>query len=63
MHVYIMEQCSHELVEDSIDIDPDRSMQIFYCKKCEKNYTFEEFILQDISGCSIIHSITPEIHQ
>jgi hypothetical protein len=27
-------KCSHIIVEDYIDIDPDKSIQIFYCSKC-----------------------------
>ena len=26
--------CDHNFVDDSIDIDPDRSTQIVYCDKC-----------------------------
>ena len=27
--------CIHDFVEDWIDIDPDRSQRIVYCRKCE----------------------------
>ena len=27
-------QCLHEIVEDLIDITPDKSKYIYYCKKC-----------------------------
>jgi hypothetical protein len=30
----IIHLCSHEFVDDSIDIDPDRSENITYCKIC-----------------------------
>jgi hypothetical protein len=30
----IVHLCSHEFVDDSIDIDPDRSENITYCKIC-----------------------------
>ena len=30
--------CSHHIVEDYIDIDPDRSKQIFYCEVCKKTF-------------------------
>ncbi len=29
------ELCEHEFETDLIDIDPDRSIMITYCKKCE----------------------------
>jgi hypothetical protein len=31
----IQNMCNHEWVEDLIDIDPDRSLNICYCCKCE----------------------------
>lgn len=31
----IKHNCEHNWVHDYIDIDPDRSKQIFYCSKCE----------------------------
>ena len=31
----IRNNCTHQWVRDSIDIDPDRSQTIFYCSKCE----------------------------
>jgi hypothetical protein len=34
---YIAKYCTHEIVEDTIDIDGDRCMSICYCKKCELN--------------------------
>jgi hypothetical protein len=30
--------CSHNIIEDYIDIDPDRSKQIFYCIHCFKTF-------------------------
>jgi hypothetical protein len=30
--------CSHRIVMDYVDIDPDRSKQIFYCELCEKTF-------------------------
>ena len=36
----LIEKCEHEFVEDTIDIDPDRSKNIRYCKICE--YTVPE---------------------
>ena len=30
----IYKMCSHEFIEDSVDIDPDRSEEIVYCTKC-----------------------------
>jgi hypothetical protein len=32
---YIQNLCSHEFVEDEIDISPDKSRSIVYCKLCE----------------------------
>jgi hypothetical protein len=31
---FLIQNCSHDYVDDFIDIDPDRSMQITYCTKC-----------------------------
>jgi hypothetical protein len=32
--IYLL--CEHEFIEDEIDIDPDRSKTIRYCKYCEE---------------------------
>jgi len=34
---YIVKHCAHEIVEDTIDIDGDRSQTVCYCRKCELN--------------------------
>ena len=31
-------KCNHVLVNDSIDISPDESQSIIYCKKCESTF-------------------------
>ena len=31
---FLLKNCSHEIVTDLIDIDPDRSKSIRYCEKC-----------------------------
>ena len=31
---FLERNCDHELIEDYIDLDLDRSQQIVYCKKC-----------------------------
>lgn len=36
MENYITNNCNHNIVEDSIDITPDKSQTIFYCNKCMK---------------------------
>jgi hypothetical protein len=36
---FLLKHCQHEIVNDSIDINPDKSMDICYCVKCE--ITFE----------------------
>ena len=35
---YIKTHCKHEIIQDLIDIDPDRSKTIFYCKHCETTF-------------------------
>ena len=35
---YIKKHCKHEIIQDLIDIDPDRSKTIFYCKHCETTF-------------------------
>ena len=34
LNLFLIQNCIHEFVDDFIDIDPDRSMQISYCSKC-----------------------------
>lgn len=34
LHEYIKENCTHTIVRDLIDIDPDTSKTIYYCTKC-----------------------------
>tara|TARA_A100001015_G_scaffold292903_1_gene368796 strand:+ start:1251 stop:1475 length:225 start_codon:yes stop_codon:yes gene_type:complete len=31
---YVVKHCDHHIVNDLIDIDPDRSKSILYCDKC-----------------------------
>uniref|UniRef100_A0A6C0AQJ8 Uncharacterized protein n=1 Tax=viral metagenome TaxID=1070528 RepID=A0A6C0AQJ8_9ZZZZ len=33
--IYLL--CEHEFIDDTIDIDPDRSTSIRYCKYCESS--------------------------
>jgi hypothetical protein len=35
---YVDKNCLHNIVMDSIDIDPERSQIIYYCEKCEKTF-------------------------
>jgi len=34
---YISDNCEHEWIDDTIDIDVEKSQQITYCCKCETN--------------------------
>ena len=34
-HKIIQSTCNHEMIEDLIDITPDKSLMIKYCKHCE----------------------------
>ena len=34
-HFQVLELCCHEFVEDMIDITPDKSQHITYCKICD----------------------------
>lgn len=34
----IDELCDHEIEEDDIDLGPETSKRIYYCKKCEKTF-------------------------
>jgi len=38
VQLYIEKYCDHEVIDDLIDIDPDRSKTIFYCSKCETTF-------------------------
>ena len=31
---FLFKYCRHEIIDDLIDIDPDRSKSIQYCEKC-----------------------------
>jgi hypothetical protein len=35
---YLTDKCNHNVIEDLIDIDPDRSKMIKYCDKCYKTF-------------------------
>lgn len=35
----LKEYCNHKWINDMIDIDPDKSMHISYCEKCESQFT------------------------
>lgn len=37
---FLLNHCEHDIVNDSIDIDPDKSESISYCIKC--NITFSK---------------------
>ena len=36
--------CSHQVVVDYIDVDPDTSQQIFYCEKCFATFCHKEYM-------------------
>ena len=36
--IFLLKHCQHVIVNDSIDIDPDKSMDICYCIKCETTF-------------------------
>ena len=36
---FLLKHCRHEIVDDLIDIDPDRSKSIRYCEKCLITFT------------------------
>ena len=38
MENYITNNCTHNIVEDSIDITPEKSRTIFYCSKSMKSF-------------------------
>jgi len=35
---YLIDHCNHNIIEDLIDIDPDRSKMIKYCTLCYKTF-------------------------
>ena len=35
---YLIYHCNHNIIEDLIDIDPDRSKMIKYCTLCYKTF-------------------------
>jgi hypothetical protein len=35
-HEYCEHNCEHDIIEDDIDITPEISQRIYYCRKCEK---------------------------
>jgi len=42
--IYLL--CEHEFIDDTIDIDPDRSKTIRYCKYCDMS--FENILLEKV---------------
>ena len=38
MEQYIETHCQHDIINDVIDISPDASQTIRYCKYCEKTF-------------------------
>jgi hypothetical protein len=38
VHDYLIEYCHHIMVDDWIDIDPEKSKYIRYCEKCELTF-------------------------
>jgi hypothetical protein len=36
---YIHEFCVHSIVQDSIDVSPEKSQTIYYCEICETDFT------------------------
>jgi hypothetical protein len=34
IETYINKYCNHDFIDDMIDIDPDKSISIRYCKNC-----------------------------
>lgn len=38
MEQYIEKHCQHDIIDDVIDISPDASQTIRYCKYCEKTF-------------------------
>jgi ribonuclease HIII len=37
---YIMKHCIHDKVYDSVDIDPETSKTICYCKNCHETFSY-----------------------
>lgn len=35
---YLIDHCNHNIIDDLIDIDPDRSQMIKYCTICYKTF-------------------------
>jgi hypothetical protein len=47
-NLFLLKHCQHEIVHDTIDIDPERSEQISYCVKC--NLTLYNSLLAQVDG-------------
>jgi len=37
---YLFKYCNHKIIDDLIDIDPDRSQIIHYCEYCETCFPY-----------------------
>lgn len=35
LDIFLLNHCVHEIITDLIDIDPEKSMHIKYCEKCD----------------------------
>lgn len=52
--------CAHKIIEDYIDIDPDRSRQVFYCEKCFATFSHKEYhqyTLYDKSEKTLVENV------
>ena len=49
-----LETCVHDFMEDWIDIDPDRSQRIVYCRICEM--TIDDFEKLNKKNTTILDS-------
>ena len=52
------DNCSHNIIEDYIDIDADKTVQIFYCTICLETFDYKDInkenIVTDISNNHIL---------
>ena len=36
IQIFLHKNCQHQIINDNIDVTPDKSVAIFYCKHCHE---------------------------
>lgn len=58
----LIENSEHHIIEDYIDIDPDKSVKIFYCDICLTTFPYYDVFCQIIPQ-TLQPTFIPQTHQ